>query len=554
MEIIKEISGQEGKAIDETKTLSQAPPLLFDLTSLQREANNRFGFSAKNTVGLAQALYDRHKLITYPRTDSKFLPEDYVSTVKETISSLQSVPNYQEHCSEALKLNLISDKHKVFNDKKVSDHFAIIPTGIAQKKLSEPELKLFDLIVKRFLGVFFPPAKYLNTKRITTVKNYAFKTEGKVLVEPGWQKLYMDSKSIQKESLIALDENVDVTCENVKLDELETKPPAHYTEATLLSAMETAGRLVEDEVQREAMVEKGIGTPATRAGIIEELIKDNYLIRDGRDLLISHSSSRLMQLLDGLNIKELSMADLTGEWEYKLKQIENGKSDKDTFIKEIRTMVSNIVEKTKSFDSKTIPGDYANLNVPCPKCKGMVNETYKRYACINCDFSISKTPGARLLSVTEAETFIKEKKLGPLEGFRSKRGFLFAGTIVLTEDYKLNFDFESADDDSLEELKYEEKDVIGNCPQCSGDIVIHKTSYICVNSVGKNKSCSFRSGLTILQQTISTEQMTKLLNEGRTDLLDSFVSSRTRRKFKAFLILKDDKTIGFEFVSKAKKN
>ena len=152
--IIKEISGQEGKALDETKTLSQSPPLLFDLTSLQREANNRFGFSAKNTVGLAQALYDRHKLITYPRTDSKFLPEDYVSTVKKTISSLQSLPNYQKHCSEALKLNLISDKHKVFNDKKVSDHFAIIPTGIAHKKLSEPELKLFDLIVKRFLGVF----------------------------------------------------------------------------------------------------------------------------------------------------------------------------------------------------------------------------------------------------------------------------------------------------------------------------------------------------------------------------------------------------------------
>ena len=407
--IIKEISGKEGKALDETKTLSQSPPLLFDLTSLQREANNRFGFSAKNTVGLAQALYDRHKLITYPRTDSKFLPEDYVATVKETISSLQSLPNYQKHCSEALKLNLISDKHKVFNDKKVSDHFAIIPTGIAHKKLSEPEIKLFDLIVKRFLGVFFPPAKYLNTKRITTVKNYTFKTEGKVLVEPGWQKLYMDSKTILKESLIALDENVNVTCENVKLDELETKPPAHYTEATLLSAMETAGKLVEDEVQREAMVEKGIGTPATRAGIIEELIKDNYLIRDGRDLLISHSSSRLMQLLDGLKIKELSRADLTGEWEYKLKEIENGKSDKDTFIKEIRTMVSNIVEKTKSFDSKTIPGDYAVLNVPCPKCKNVVNETYKRYACINCDFSISKTPGARLLSVTEAETFIKRK-------------------------------------------------------------------------------------------------------------------------------------------------
>jgi len=554
LEIMKEISGKGGEAFDETKTLSQSPPLLFDLTSLQRDANNRFGFSAKNTVGLAQALYDRHKLITYPRTDSKFLPKDYVATVKETISSLQSLPSYKRYCSEALKLNLVSDKHKVFNDKKVSDHFAIIPTGIAYKKLSEPELKLFDLIVKRFLGVFFPPAKYLNTKRITTVKNYTFKTEGKVLVEPGWQELYMDSKSILKESLIALDDNGKVTCAKITLDELETKPPAHYTEATLLSAMETAGKLVEDDVQREAMVEKGIGTPATRAGIIEELIKDNYLIRDGRDLLISHSSSRLMQLLDGLNIKELSRADLTGEWEYKLKEIENGNSDKDSFIKEIRAMVSNIVEKTKSFDSKTIPGDYAVLNVPCPKCGAVVSETYKRYACVNCDFSISKTPGARLLSVAEAETFIREKKLGPLEGFRSKRGFLFAGTIVLTDDYKLNFDFESADEDTLEELNYEKKDVLGICPKCSGDVIIHKTSYTCVNSVGKNKSCSFRSGLTILQQTISIEQMTKLLTDGRTDLLESFVSSRTRRKFKAFLILKDDKTIGFEFVSKAKKN
>ncbi len=554
LKIIEEISGKVGKASDETRTLSQSPPLLFDLTSLQREANNRFGFSAKNTVGLAQALYDRHKLITYPRTDSKFLPEDYVTTVQETISSLQSLPNYQKHCSEALGLNLFSDKHKIFNDRKVSDHFAIIPTGITYKKLSEPELKLFDLIVKRFLGMFFPPAKYLNTKRITIVKNYAFKTEGKVLIEPGWQKLYMDSKTMLKESLIALDENVNVTCKNVELDELETKPPAHYTEATLLSAMETAGKLVEDEAQREAMVEKGIGTPATRAGIIEELIKDNYLIRDGRDLLISHSSSRLMQLLDGLKIKELSRADLTGEWEYKLKEIENGKSDKDTFIEEIRAMVSNIVEKTKSFDSKTVPGDYAVLNVSCPKCESVVNETYKRYACINCDFSISKTPGARLLSVTEAETFIKNKRLGPLEGFRSKRGFLFAGTIVLTDDYKLIFDFDSAEDDSLIELNYEKKDIIGNCPKCSGDVVIYKTSYICSNSVGKNKCCDFRSGLTILQQTVSIEQMTKLLTEGKTGLLDSFVSSRTRRKFKAFLILKDDKTIGFEFVSKAKKN
>jgi len=260
-----------------------------------------------------------------------------------------------------------------------------------------------------------------------------------------------------------------------------------------------------------------------------------------------------MQLLDGLDIKELSRADLTGEWEYKLKEIENGLSDKDSFIKEIKNMVSNIVEKTKSFDSKTIPGDYAALNVPCPKCGGLVNETYKRYACVKCDFSISKTPAGRLLVVSEAETFIKEKKLGPLEGFRSKRGFPFAGTIIL-KDYELKFDFESNEDDNLAELTYEQKDVIGNCPKCSGDVVVYKTSYTCSNSVGKNKSCNFKSGLTILQQTISIEQMSKLLQEGRTDLLDSFVSARTKRKFKAYLVLKEDKSIGFEFVRKQKQS
>ena len=221
-------------------------------------------------------------------------------------------------------------------------------------------------------------------------------------------------------------------------------------------------------------------------------------------------------------------------------------------IEEIKRMVSGIVEKTKSFDSKTIPGDYAVLKVSCPKCKGVVNETYKRYACIDCDFSISKTPGGRCLEVFEAETFIKEKKLGPLEGFRNKWGGLFVGTIVLTDEFKLKFDFDSADDSEITDISYGKSDVIGNCPKCDADVIIYKSSYICVKALGKDKVCSFRSGLAILQQAISREQMVKLLREGKTDLLDSFISSRTRRKFKAFLILKEDKSIGFEFVSKTK--
>ena len=552
--IVNAIKNQIASAKDEKKTVTQSPPMLFDLTSLQREANNRFGFSAKNTVGLAQALYDKHKLTTYPRTDSKFLPEDYVETVTNTINELQGYSNFSIFCSEIIKEKFVSKNHNVFNDKKVSDHFAIIPTGVFPKKLSEPEQKLYELILKRFLAIFLPSAKYLNTKRITIVGKYNFKTEGKILVNPGWQKLYLDLSNIKKDNLVEIDENEKILCNEITIEDQTTKPPPHYNEATLLSSMETAGKLVEDDIQREAMVEKGIGTPATRAGIIEELIKDKYLIREGRDLLISPSSLRLMQLLEGLRIKELSRADLTGEWEFRLKEIENGIIDKDVFLKDIRLMVSQIVEKTKSYDSITIPGDYATLNAPCPKCNDTVKENYKRYGCVACDFSISKTPGGRCLSVTEAEIFIKEKKLGPLEGFRNKWGGLFVGTIIMTTDYKLKFDFDTGDSEEFNTLSYDKSTVIGKCPKCSSDVVIYKSSYICAKTVGKDKSCTFKTGLAVLQQPISIEQMVKLLTNRKTDLLEGFISSRTRRKFKAFLVLKEDGSVGFEFVAKQKKS
>ena len=380
------------------------------------------------------------------------------------------------------------------------------------------------------------------------------KTEGKILVNPGWQKLYLDLSNIKKDNLIEIDKNEKILCNEITIEDQTTKPPPHYNEATLLSSMETAGKLVEDDIQREAMVEKGIGTPATRAGIIEELIKDKYLIREGRDLLISPSSLRLMQLLEGLRIKELSRADLTGEWEFRLKEIENGIIDKDVFLKDIRLMVSEIVEKTKSYDSITIPGDYATLNALCPKCNGTVKENYKRYGCLACDFSISKTPGGRCLSVTEAEIFIKEKKLGPLEGFRNKWGGLFVGTIIMTTDYKLKFDFDTGDSEEFNTLFYDKSAVIGKCPKCSSDVVIYKSSYTCAKTVGKDKSCTFKTGLAVLQQPISIEQMVKLLTNRKTDLLEGFISFRTRRKFKAFLVLKEDGSVGFEFVAKQKKS
>jgi DNA topoisomerase-3 len=548
------VKDKEGKSIETTKKSTQSPPLLFDLTSLQREANSKFGFSAKNTLGLAQALYDRHKLLTYPRTDSKALPEDYVQTVIDSITNLKGISRYSSYCDKALQHGIRKSNNKIFNNNKISDHFAIVPTGLVPKKLSEPEQKLFDLVVKRFLACFFPPAEFLNTKRITVVQNNYFKTEGKIILKHGWLELYLKSEeNSPKNHITKLDNSNIVNVGEVNIEEDKTRPSARFTEATLLSAMETAGKLVDDDDQRDAMAGKGLGTPATRATIIESLLKERYLIRDARELISTPNATQLMRLLRGLNVKELSLPSLTGEWEFKLKEIENGKRDAKTFMKEIIESTSRIVSQAKSFDSENIPGDYETLNEPCPKCNKTVKETYKTYSCVDqldCQFSIKKINANRVLAVKEAEVFLKEKSFGPVDGFRSKRGFPFAASIILNDKFELKFDFES--EESTESVDFSNDDIIGICPKCANNVYVFKTSYICEKNIGLEKKCDFRSGLMILQQPIPIDQMKKLLKEGRTDLLDGFVSARTRRKFKAFLVVNNDK-IGFEFLSKVKK-
>src|SRR6266436_1560209 len=257
--------GKPGIATEESKPTTQLSQLLFDLTSLQREANGRFGFSAKNTLGLAQALYEKHKVLTYPRTDSRALPEDYIATVRNTIDTMCDSP-YAPFAEQILAQEWVRPNKRIFNNAKVSDHFAIIPTSIAPKHLSEPEAKLYDLVTKRFLAIFFPAAEFLITTRITRVEGEPFKSEGKVMVNPGWMAVYgRDLESEDAPNLAPIQPNETVKTRTVDVTANETKPPARFTEATLLSAMEGAGKLVEDEELREAMREKGLGTPATRS-------------------------------------------------------------------------------------------------------------------------------------------------------------------------------------------------------------------------------------------------------------------------------------------------
>ncbi|MGY8526459.1 DNA topoisomerase III [Paracidovorax citrulli] len=548
-----------GTVTEESKPSTQLSPALFDLTSLQREANSRFGFSAKNTLGLAQALYEKHKVLTYPRTDSRALPEDYMGTVKETLTMLaDSSPNYLPHAKKILNSEWVKPNKRIFDNSKISDHFAIIPTLQAPKNLSEPEQKLYDLVVRRFLAVFFPAAEFQVTTRVTEVAGHHFKTEGKVLVNPGWLVIYGRDKQGDDANLVPVAQDEKVRTDKVESVGLATKPPARYNEATLLSAMEGAGKLVDDDALREAMAGKGLGTPATRAAIIEGLLAEKYLVREGRELIPTAKAFQLMTLLRGLGVQELTQAELTGEWEHKLAQIERGRLKRDEFMREIAQMTQQIVKRAKEYDNDTIPGDYATLDTPCPQCGGQVKENYRRFACTACEFSISKIPGGRQFELDEVETLLRDKEIGPLQGFRSKMGRPFAAILKLGRDddgnYKMEFDFgQNEDENDGEPVDFSEQEPLGHCPKCNGSVYEHGMKYVCENAVGAQKSCDFSTGKIILQQEVSREQIAKLLGEGRTDLLTGFKSSRTGRNFKAYLVKQPDGKIGFEFEAREPK-
>lgn len=550
--------GKPGIVTEESKPTTSLSPLLYDLTSLQREANGRFGFSAKNTLGLAQALYERHKVLTYPRTDSRALPEDYVSTVKQTLGTLQGT-GYRQFADEILTNDWVKPGNKrIFNNAKISDHFAIIPTSLAPKSLSEPEQKLYDLVTKRFLAVFYPAAEFLVTTRITRVEGEPFKSEGKVMMKAGWMAVYgRDVEDDATPNLAPVEPNETVKTIKVEVNAHETKPPPRFTEATLLSAMEGAGKLVEDEELRAAMKEKGLGTPATRASIIEGLISEKYVHRLHKELQPTAKAFSLITLLRGLDIPELCKPELTGDWEHKLRLMARGQMQRADFMREIAGMTRHIVERAKGYESDTVPGDFGELKTPCPKCGSVVKENYRKFQCSNkdCDFSLWKSAAGRLFEANEIDELLEKKQVGPLQGFRSKKGFPFAAIIKLTPELKAEFDFGNNQDadGAPAEVDFTGKEPLGECPKCKSRVFENGMSYICEKSVGAARSCDFRSGTIILQQPIERAQMVKLLTTGKTDLLTKFVSKKNGRTFKAFLAIGKDGKISFEFEPRAPK-
>ncbi|HEV3270984.1 MAG TPA: DNA topoisomerase III [Candidatus Methylacidiphilales bacterium] len=541
--------GKEGVVTEEKKPASQLSPLLYDLTTLQREANGRLGLSAKGTLQIAQRLYEHHKVLTYPRTDSRALPEDYIETVKQVLRNLKG-GHLGPFASKILKEGWVKPTKRVFNNAKVSDHFAITPTLESPDKLNEIERKVYDMVAKRFLSVFYPAAEFEVTTRITRVEEEPFKTEGKILIFPGWLEIYgREEQGEDDPALVPVEENESVKTEEIKVEALATRPPAKFTEATLLSAMEGAGKLVEDEELREAMAAKGLGTPATRAATIEGLLAEEYLRREGRDIISTPKASALMELLHAVDIPALASPEMTGEWEYKLKQMERGELARSHFMKEIVGLTQTIVEKAKNFEESGFEAKPLGFNAP--NGKPMV-ETLRNYQTEDKSVVLRKVIAGRLLEPLEAKDLLEKRLIGPLQGFRSRLGRPFAAALKLNAAGETEFVFDNtpmnADGTALD---VNVQEPMGKCPICGGRVFETMMAFACENSFGDTPTCKMKIGKKILMQDIDRAQVEKLFTQKKTDLLRGFVSQRTRRKFSAYLVMGADGKTSFEFEPRA---
>jgi DNA topoisomerase-3 len=475
-EIVEKVKGKAGRVESvERKEQSERAPLLYDLTSLQRDANRRYGFSARRTLSAAQSLYEGKKAITYPRTNSRFLSGDLVAQLKPTARTLAPIQEYAKAAEFVLGLEQLP-LGRVVNDARVDDHHAIIPTDVAHdlSDFSPDERRIFDLVAKRFLAVFHPPARYARTTIVTEVEGERFRTRGKVTLEAGWRGVYgveanaeakQDEDAEGEGELPALQQGQEVRCVEAESEARETKPPPRYTEATLLSAMETAGKLVDDEELREAMKERGLGTPATRAEIIETLIRREYVERAGKDLQPTPKGLSVVTMLEE---HPITSAELTGDWEKQLSDIEHGNGDRSAFMDGIAGFAQETVDQIRSLPDEKIRVERVELGL-CPKCGAetgeIIKENSRAYGCTSwksreepgCGFVIWKRVAGRTLTPEIARQLLEDGRTREvLSGFRSRNGKPFRARLVLKEDGKVEFEFpvsrrRQADQDGEEE-------------------------------------------------------------------------------------------------------
>jgi DNA topoisomerase-3 len=558
--------GPAATVTDERKASTQASPRLYDLTTLQREANNRFGLSARRTLQIAQALYERHKMITYPRTDSRALPEDYLPTVRESLTNLTG--DLKVHGQKVLDEGWLRPNKRIFNNAQISDHFAIIPTTTEPKPLEDMEAKIFDMIARRFVAAFYPPAEFDITTRTSVVAGHAFKTEGKVLTAPGWLAVYgkttVEDDSPDSKALPALSAGDGTPAQartvEAALHRETTRPPPRYTEATLLSAMEGAGKLVEDEELAEAMKERGLGTPATRADTIDGLINAKYMERAQRELIPTAKAEQLIQFLAAVKTEELTSPAMTGEWEFKLRQIEHGKFTRAKFMQEVVAQTRGIVERVKGFEEDDSVARVTDILSPTDGKP--LRETLRGYKSQDGEFMVYKVIGGRKMEEAEVKELVVKGQLGPLDGFRSaKSGKAYSAVLRYNpEEKKIEFVFDGQRDATgAVKIDFTGLQPVAEAPAerfggPGAQVYETPQSYVVRRVENGEDKILARCSRRILARDIPREQFLKLLETGKTDLLDKFWSQRTRRPFSAFLALKPDGSTGFEFAPRAPKD
>jgi len=454
--IVAACEGQTGTITKlEKSERRERSPLLYDLTSLQRDANSRFGFSARRTLAAAQRLYEEHKALTYPRTNSRYITGDMVGEIKPIAGLVGGQSEYAAASRYVLGLDVLP-LGRVVNDAKVTDHHAIIPTNAERHpvdKMNEDDKRIYDLVVRRFLAVFHPEAVFENTRIETTVAERVFRTRGRLMLVPGWRGVYgefpeserSDDDETAEQQLPKLVKDEDVNLLEIGAEEKETKPPRRYSEGALLAAMETAGKLVDEEELREAMKDSGIGTPATRAAIIERLLQVGYIERDARSLVVTEKGLNVVRLL---NEHPLTSPSLTGDWEHRLAKIETGQDSREAFMGDIVKFTEETVGEldTKLKDVR-IPR--ANLG-PCPVCGRDIVENRKGYSCWSredpgCGFVIWKSKAGKQLPVTVAREMIKTGRTErAVTGFKGRSGKSFRARLALMQNeegkWRVEFD------------------------------------------------------------------------------------------------------------------
>jgi DNA topoisomerase-3 len=458
--IVAAVRDQPGEITKLEKTRkTERAPLLYDLTSLQRDANTRFGFSARRTLAAAQRLYEEHKALTYPRTNSRFLPSDMAGEVKPIAELVGRQGDYARAAAYVTGLDVLP-LGRVVNDAKVTDHHAIIPTKSEHRvaKMSDDDRRIYDMVVRRFLAAFHPEAVFENTRLETTVAEHVFRTRGRVLVVPGWRGVYGETTAQERaeadrdaddegtdQTLPKLERGEDVATREVAAAEKETKPPRRYSDASLLAAMETAGRLVDDEELREAMKDSGIGTPATRAAIIERLIDVAYVEREGRALVATEKGLGVIRLLGE---HPLTSPDLTGDWEHRLGRIEHGEESRERFMEDIAAFAGKTVSEL-DVKLKEVRIPRANLG-PCPVCGHDIVENRKGFSCWSredpgCGFVIWKSKAGKTLPAAVARELISRGRTEkPVTGFKGRSGRSFRARLALmqTDEGKWRVEFD----------------------------------------------------------------------------------------------------------------